>query len=77
MRKGIICNSLVFVFSLLSLIIVMRTFWYVGIFVDANNTSPANVYGGAFWSTAQWVLMPMLFIIVLLSAYQIIISSLK
>ena len=77
MRKGIVSSVIMFITGLISLIIVMRSFWNVGVFVDAHNTSPAEVYGGDFWNWMQWALMPLLLLIVLLSAFQIVKSFLK
>lgn len=51
----------VFVLSLTSLLISLKLFWNLGIFVDEYSLSPDIVNGGEFWIAMDWVRLLILF----------------
>jgi len=62
MGKRIISIT-VFLLSLFSLLISLKLFWNLGIFVDEYGLSPKVVYGGDFWLIMDW--LRLLFLLVL------------
>lgn len=48
-------NFIVFILSIISLLISMKLFWNIGIYVDEYGTSPNIVYGGDFWLIMAWL----------------------
>jgi len=61
----------VFTLSLLSLIISLKLFWNLGIFVDEYNLSPDIVKGGDFWLLMDWLRLFLLFLICVVSGIDI------
>ena len=59
--------SAAFVFSLLALLISLKLFWNMGIYVDEANTTPVEVYGGVFWLGMDWLRLALLSAIAALS----------
>ena len=53
--KGKILNTSIFILSLICLLISIKLFWNMGIYVDEFNTSPDVVLGGSLWLTMDWV----------------------
>ncbi|GAB6169517.1 hypothetical protein JCM1393_19770 [Clostridium carnis] len=53
--KGKFINISIFVLSVLCLVISLKTFWNMGIYVDEFNTSPDIVLGGNFWLYMNWL----------------------
>ena len=44
-----------FALSLLTLLIFMKLFWNMGVYVDEAGTSPDKVCGGDFWLYMDWL----------------------
>lgn len=47
-------SFVIFICSLAVLLISMRLFWNMGIYVDEYNTTPSVVCGGEFWLCMDW-----------------------
>lgn len=62
----------VFLLSLFSLLISVRLFWNLGIFVDEYGLSPDIVNGGDFWLTMDWLRLLLLFVLCVISGISII-----
>lgn len=45
----------IFVLSFVCLIISLKLFWNLAIYVDEFNTSPDVVLGGEFWLSMNWL----------------------
>ncbi|TQS75198.1 hypothetical protein DX933_07620 [Ornithinibacillus gellani] len=63
-RKGFI---VLFLLSFSSLLISLKLFWNMGIFVDAYHTSPDVVNGGEFWLRMDWLRLLLLFILTVIT----------
>lgn len=50
-RIGIL---IIFICSLITLVISVKLFVNMGIYVDETNTTPSIVYGGDFWLYMAW-----------------------
>lgn len=61
----------VFLLSLFSLLISIRLFWNLGIFVDDNGLSPDVVNGGDFWLTMDWLRLLLLLLLCIVSGISI------
>lgn len=70
-----IWNVIIFIGSLLALIISVKLFWNMGIFVDEFNTSPDVVCGGSFWSYMDWLRLFVLAIITIASGINLFKNS--
>jgi uncharacterized membrane protein len=70
--KGKISNFIIFIFSLMALLISMKLFWNMGVFVDEFNTSPDVVLGGDFWLLMEWLKFGLLFVVTILSGISLI-----
>lgn len=70
--KGKISAVIVFIFSLITLLVSMKLFWNMAIFVDEFNTSPSVVLGGDFWLYMEWLKLGLLLVICILSGFQLI-----
>ncbi|HCQ88875.1 MAG TPA: hypothetical protein DIU45_02830 [Clostridium sp.] len=62
---------LVFIFSVVSLLISLKLFWNMGIFVDEYNLTPAVVNGGEFWILMDWLRLILLFLAAVISGINI------
>ncbi|XID93467.1 hypothetical protein ACF3MZ_02725 [Paenibacillaceae bacterium WGS1546] len=60
-------SILVFILSFVALMISLKLFWNLGIFVDEHNMSPDRVHGGSFWLIMDWVRLLLLFLICIIS----------
>ena len=67
MKKNKIINMSIFLLSLISLIISLKLFWNMGIYVDEFNTSPDVVLGGNLWLYMDWLRLGFSALICLLS----------
>ncbi|KMT21802.1 hypothetical protein [Clostridium cylindrosporum] len=65
--KGKVLSGIIFSLSSISLIISLKLFWNLCIFVDEHGTSPTIVFGGDFWLSMNWLRLGFLFIICILS----------
>lgn len=69
MKKSI--SLWIFGISTVSLLVSLKLFWNMGIFVDEANTSPAAVCGGTFWLAMDWLRLGLLALLVILSLVQL------
>lgn len=53
--KGKFLNTSIFILSLFCLLISLKLFWNMGVYVDEFNTSPNVVLGGDLWLIMDWV----------------------
>ena len=67
MKKSKIINMSIFLLSIISLIISLKLFWNMGIYVDEFNTSPDVVLGGNLWLYMDWLRLGFSALICLLS----------
>lgn len=61
----------VFLLSLFSLLISLKLFWNLGVFVDANSLSPDIVNGGDFWLAMDWLRLLLLLLLCVVSGISI------
>jgi hypothetical protein len=66
MRKRILSIT-VFLLSFFSLLISLKIFYNVAIFVDENGLSPDIVDGGNFWLTMDWLRLLLLSVLCVVS----------
>ena len=66
-----IVNTLIFVLSFISLVISLKVFWNIAIYVDDYGTSPTGIYGGEFWLYMAWLRLSLLAVITLLSGVKL------
>ena len=53
--KGKFLNISIFILSLVCLLISLKLFWNMGVYVDEFNTSPDVVLGGYLWLIMDWI----------------------
>lgn len=53
--KSKFLNVSIFLLSVICLVISLKLFWNMGIYVDEFNTSPDVVLGGNFWLYMDWL----------------------
>lgn len=70
--KSKVSSIVVFISSLTTLIISMKLFWNMAIYVDEANTSPSVVLGGEFWLYMEWLKLGLLLVICIISGIQLI-----
>jgi hypothetical protein len=70
-------SILVFIFSAVSLLISLKLFWNMGVFVDEYNLSPAIVNGGEVWLLMDWLRLLLLFLLSLISGINIFVKRKK
>lgn len=75
--KGKISAFIIFIFSLMALLISMKLFWNIGVFVDEFNTSPDVVLGGDFWLCMEWLKFGLLLVVCILSGGSFIKKFIK
>ena len=54
---------IVFLLSFFSLIISLKLFWNLGVFVDEYGLSPDIVNGGDFWLSMDWLRLLLLLLL--------------
>lgn len=64
-------NIGIFVLSFIALIISLKLFWNIAIYVDEYGTDPVAVYGGEFWLYMAWLRMPLLAIVSIVSGIKL------
>ena len=69
--KNRILSISIFLFSFCSLLISLKLFWNLGIFVDEYNLSSNVVNGGEFWIAMDWLRLLLLFLVCVLSGLSI------
>ena len=62
---------IVFLLSFFSLIISLKLFWNLGIFVDEYGLSPDIVNGGDFWLSMDWLRLLLLLLLCIVSGISI------
>lgn len=65
--KGKFLNITIFVLSLICLLISLKLFWNMGVYVDDFNTSPDVVLGGRLWLVMDWIRLGLLVVVCVLS----------
>ena len=70
--KGKVLNIIIFVLSLFSLIVSIKLFYNLGIYVDEVNISPDVVLGGDLWLIMNWLRLGASAVICLLSGINLI-----
>lgn len=53
--KSKLLNLIIFILSMISLIISIKLFWNIGIYVDEYNTNPNIITSGDFWTYMAWL----------------------
>lgn len=64
--KGKLLNISIFVLSLVCLLISLKLFLNMGVYVDDFNTSPDVVLGGGLWLVMDWIRLGLLALICVL-----------
>lgn len=72
-RKWI--NLIIFIFSGIALLISLRLFCNMGIYVDEYNTSPTAVCGGEFWLYMDWLRLVLLAIVTMVSGIKVFVNK--
>ncbi|KGM94104.1 hypothetical protein Z968_12180 [Clostridium novyi A str. 4552] len=72
-----IISIFLFIISIASLLISIKLFWNMGIFVDEYNLTPNIVNGGQFWSSMDWLRLLLLAIMSVLSIVNISLNKNK
>jgi len=62
----------IFIISFILLLISLKLFWNVAIFVDEYGLSPDIVNGGDFWLSMDWLRLFLLFTLCVLSGIGIV-----
>ncbi|MFD2046564.1 zf-HC2 domain-containing protein [Ornithinibacillus salinisoli] len=68
-KRGL--NIVIFVLSFISLVISLKVFWNIAIYVDDFGASPVAVYGGDFWLYMAWLRLALLAIITFISGMKL------
>lgn len=63
--KGV--KIIVFILSLISLMISMKLFYNMGVYVDEFSTNPSTVLGGDFWLYMDWLRLAFIAVITAVS----------
>ncbi|MBQ2770241.1 MAG: hypothetical protein IJF41_03285 [Clostridia bacterium] len=69
--------AIIFILSLIALVISLRLFSNLGIYVDEHNTSPSVVLGGDFYLLANWLRLLLLALITAGSGLQLFLERNK
>lgn len=70
--KNKISTIIIFISSLITLLISMKLFWNMCIFVDETNTTPSAVLGGEIWLYMEWLKLGLLLVVCVVSGIQLI-----
>ena len=70
--RGKSFNLAIFLLSSISLIISMKLFWNMGVYVDEVGTSPDVVLRGSFWLYMDWLRLGTLVIITAISGLNLL-----
>ncbi|GAA0133965.1 hypothetical protein YSY43_08050 [Paenibacillus sp. YSY-4.3] len=70
MKRKVLSIAL-FSLSFLSLIISLKLFWNMGIFVDEYGLSFSIVNGGDFWLLMDWLRLLLLFLLCIISGVKL------
>ena len=67
-------SAIIFILSLIALVISLRLFSNLGIYVDEHNTSPSVVLGGDFYLFTNWLRLLILALITAGSGLQLFLE---
>ena len=70
-------SAIIFILSLIALVISLRLFSNLGIYVDEHNTSPSVVLGGDFYLLTNWLRLLLLALITACSGLQLFLGRNK
>jgi len=73
--KNKLYDILIFIFSMFLFAVKIRSFYYLGYFVDEHNTSPDIVFGGDFWLLVEWLSLLVGLTLVFLTAIRVLRSK--
>ncbi|MDD4237875.1 MAG: hypothetical protein PHT62_04910, partial [Desulfotomaculaceae bacterium] len=68
-------NIIIFVLSLISLVISLKLFWNLGVYVDEYGSSAVLVNGGEFWLSMNWLRLGLLLVLCIISGFKLIKHS--
>jgi hypothetical protein len=71
MGKVKLLPAIVFLLSFFSLLISLKLFWNLGVFVDEYGLSPDIVNGGDFWLSMDWLRLLLLLLLCIVSGMSI------
>ena len=72
-----VASIIVFILSFVSLLISLKLFRNLGVFVDEHNLSTNVVSGSYFWSLMDWLRLLLLFLICVISGLNIFLAKKK
>ena len=75
--KNKIINLVIFIGCILSLLISLKLFWNMGIYVDEHNSTPSIVYGSNFWLYMNWLKIGVLLLVTILSGINLFYNKKK
>lgn len=75
--KSKFINISIFILSLINLIISLKIFWNIGIYVDDFNTSPDVVLGGDLWLISSWIQLGCSVLICILSGINLLKNNIN
>ncbi|MHC1723927.1 MAG: hypothetical protein AB9836_12075 [Aminipila sp.] len=64
--------SAIFLCSIIALLISIKLFWNLGVYVDEANTTPSVICGGEFWLYMEWLRLMVLAVIVVFSGVKLL-----
>lgn len=70
--KSKILNISIFILNVICLLISLKLFWNIAIYVDEFNTSPDVVLGGSLWLTMDWIRLGALILLCILSGIRLL-----
>lgn len=70
--KNNILNICIFILSVFSLLISLKLFYNMGVYVDEYNTNPGIVLGGELWLYMNWIRLGITVVICILSGVNIL-----
>lgn len=73
--KNKVLNTIIFISSIICLIISIKLFWNMGIYVDEYSTGPSVVCGGDFWLYMDWLRLGLSALICVLSGKNLFIKK--
>lgn len=66
-RSGLI----IFILSSITLLISLKLFWNLGVYVDEYNSTPSVICGSEFWNYMSWLRLILLGVITVVSGISI------
>lgn len=72
-KRGV--NIVIFALSLISLVISLKLFWNLAVYVDDYGASPVLVTGGSFWLFMDWIRQGLLLVLCVISGFKLIKRS--